>query len=242
MKVKIVLTTVIAFALAQSAFAFKIPGADKVPGANKAVPASSNGDAAGNTQAASARVKNMLAVSEATTKTYNDSLVSLNMLLGNKEEIAKLKETQEAFNKKAKTAETKTIAGPTAEAAANNIIATAENEELKEKVKSLTDQQKKSVADSAYNILLANLGFASIAADSTALVKEVSADPKNALALGGDLAALKKIASNTPGQVKSAVTVSTSVVKILKTSGIKVQEPKSTTEAAKDVNLADLGW
>ena len=238
MKVKALVLTSFIIALALvNAQAFKVPSASKLTGT-----ASTTGSSASSldVSAVKTRVQNMKTVSDATTETFSMALVSLNSVLASKEQMTHLKETQAAATKKAKKAETNAIAGPVATEAANNLIALADQKDLKEQLKSLSAAQKQQAVDAAFNVGLANLGFASIASESADLVKEISDDPSSSLKLASELKTLKGIAASAPKQVQSSAQVTSAVAKIITASGAKFQAPKSLTEAPKTVTLEDF--
>jgi polyribonucleotide nucleotidyltransferase len=225
---KKVIAVFLAFAAVSSAFALKIPGASKVV----PVAPNTNSGASLDLAMASEKIARMAVASDVATVTFNNAIVSLAFVLASKEEIAKIKETLNAFFAEAKDDEAKAVFGAKI---ANQVVEAIEKQtedELKARVKNLSKEQKTAVADSAYNVLWASRSLASIASDSSDLVKEVSADPTASLKIAKDVKVLKNIAAKTPGQLKQAADVATKVMKILKPTGIKVKEPKSESETA----------
>ena len=230
-KMKAVLLLSVAVALSVSASAFKMPSASSLTGAG-----SSSGSSL-DVNSVKTKVQNILNTSNATTESFNKSLVVLNTILASKEEVAKLKEAQEAAEGKAKTAAASAFAEPVAAASASNLIAIAGQVDLKDKIQALTKEQKQQTVDAAFNVALANLGFATVATDSADLVKEISSDSGAAVKLSSELKSLKTISSNAVQQIKASADVTGAVTKIIAAGDIKFKAPTSAAEKAKKVSV-----
>ncbi len=179
------------------------------------------------------KVNNIFALSESSTKQYNDAVLTLNSLLATKEEKAQLKAKQEAFLKDAKVSEKNAISGEVIADAESNLESLSKQENLKEKIGNLSSEQKELAGDCVSNIILANLNMVTLVNEATAAVNEVTADPTSAI--GIDISKLKTVATNAPKMVSSSAKTIVSATKLLKSSKIKFSEPKAATEKAKEI-------
>jgi len=207
-----------------SAFAFGLPSVPKV--------AQGSGS---NPDEVRQQIAKIVTTSDMTTQTYNNSILQLNSLLGTKEEIAKLQEVQNNSTKDVKTEEKGAIAGAVVTEAENNLLNIAQQKDLKDKISAFSTEQKSLLTDCLYNVALSNLSFATLVTDSSSLVKTISSDPTTAAKVSPDLIQLKEVAANTPKQVASAVKVSSALIKVVQSSGVKFTEPKSISETPKPV-------
>lgn len=232
MKKKVVAVMLLSGLLASSASALKIPGADKVLPTNSADTSATAFDA----DAVRSQIRTLAATSEATTESYNEAIVALANAVATKEQAAELKAKQEALTAKASDAEKNTIAGPVAQDAASLLEAAAQSEDLASNLKGLSKTQKANMSNAGWNVLLANIGMGAVVAESSALTKTIAQNKKGALSIAGEVKTLKGVASNSATQVKQMAQVTNSVRKILSAAGVKIKEPKATTEKPVDVN------
>ena len=235
MRKEVVAVLLLTGLLASNASAFKVPGADKVLPKNSTEGAATAFDAA----SVKLQIKNLAQTSEATTQSFNQAIVALANAVATKDQVAELKAKQEALTADAADAEKNAIAGPVAKDAASILEAAAQNEDLAANLKGLSKAQKANMANAGWNVVLANLGMAAVVAESSALTKTIAQNKKAALGMAGEVKTLKNVASNSATQVKQMGQITGSVRKILTTAGVKVKEPKSSTEKAVEVNPWD---
>lgn len=179
------------------------------------------------------KVNNIFTLSESSTQQYNNAVLTLNNLFSTKEEKAQLKAKQEALVKDANVSEKNAISGEVVEDASSNLENISKQEDLNSRISNLSADQKQMAGDCVWNIVLANLNMASVVTESADAVNELAANPTSAI--GIDVSKLKTIATNAPKQVSSSAKTIAAAVKLLKSSKVKFNEPKTTTETAKEI-------
>lgn len=117
------------------------------------------------------------------------------------------------------------------------LLEASENQETAGKLSQLSEKQKTLASDSLYNFVLAGLKDKTVVELANGIVSKVQANPSVAISYSKDISRTKDIATTLPSQVSKIVQVGGNLIKLAKTSKIKVVVPQTSSDPAREVAI-----
>lgn len=166
-----------------------------------------------------------------------NSVNSLVKMVCNKDEAEKLDRNMKAAEEIKDPKEREAAINKVKEEQQAALLKASENQETANKLTQLNGEQKKLAGNSIYNFILAGLKDKSVVEMANGIVSKVQANPTAALSYRDEVARTKDLVSSLPPQASKIAQIGNNLVKLAKTSKVEVVVPKSSSDAAKSVEI-----
>ena len=167
-------------------------------------------------------------------KGLNTSVDLINQALGDKKQLAEWAEKEKSINAMPASSEKDANFQKLKEEKVAYTEKLTHSQDVQEKAKKLSSQQKEKVSISISNLLLVALKDTEALVRSKSLVSTISSNPSYAMQYAADLPKLKNVVSTVPNQVASLGTLTSGLTTLAKNADITVKQPVSANEPMQD--------